>query len=290
MEAAVLETLKRTSKIELHPRLLNTPLIFDKTHRESLKKIYQRYIDIALEANLPIILMTPTWKANHERVSESPEMMSINKDAVRFMHEISEGYGEKKSMIKIGGLIGTKGDAYKPSETLSTEEAEDFHSWQINQHVEAGVDYLIVETVPSFSEALGIAKAMSKTDLPYIISFVINRQGEILDKTPLLQAINEIDANTNPKPIGYMVNCVYPTFICAKNQPTKLFNRLIGCQANSSSLDHADLDNSKELKAESIEEWGNEMIKLHKEHGLKILGGCCGTSAEHLEYLVKKIN
>lgn len=289
MEAAVAETLSRVEKMELHPRLLNTPLIYDTNHRNSLKSIYQRYIEIALKVDLPIMLMTPTWRANHERVSEFSEFTNINQDAVNFMHELCKCQALKRSLIKIGGLIGPKGDAYNPSEALSTREAEIFHLWQINQLVDAGVDYLIVETVPSFSEALGIAKAMSKTETPYIISFVINRQGMILDKTPLMQAINEIDNNTNPKPIGYMVNCVYPTFICAENQPPELFKRLLGCQANASSLDHIELDGATEMKAEKVNAWGDEMINLHKEFGVKILGGCCGTGAEHLEYLVKHL-
>jgi methionine synthase I (cobalamin-dependent) len=37
---------------------------------------------------------------------------------------------------------------------------------------------------------------------------------------------------------------------------------------------------------ESVGEWGEEMLALHKKHGIKILGGCCGTGVEHLKYIV----
>lgn len=289
MEAAVAETLFRTETVELHPRLLNATLIYDGRLKEALKNVYRKYVNIALEANLPILLLTPTWRTNHERVSEFPEMANINKDAAMFMRDLRDEFGDKKYLIKIGGLIGPKGDAYNPKEGLSVQEAEGFHSWQLNQLAESGVDYLIVETAPCLQEAIGIAKAMLRTHLPYIISFVINRQGQLLDGTPLMSAISIIDRETSPQPLCYLMNCAYPTFLCAKDQPPAFFERFMGGQANGSSLDHSELDGSEELQAESVSAWGDEMIKLYRDYGVKILGGCCGTRAEHLEYLVKHI-
>jgi len=40
---------------------------------------------------------------------------------------------------------------------LSREEAELFHSWQVDQLASAGADYLIAETLPNVEEARGIA-------------------------------------------------------------------------------------------------------------------------------------
>jgi len=87
-----------------------------------------------------------------------------------------------------------------------------------------------------------------------------------------------------------MINCSYPTFLCTDKQPLKLFNRLIGYQANASSLDHCDLDGSVQLEKDNVPDWGNEMLKLNKSYGIKILGGCCGTGEEHLKYIVNHIH
>jgi len=84
-----------------------------------------------------------------------------------------------------------------------------------------------------------------------------------------------------------MVNCSYATFLCAEKQPTNLFSRLIGYQANASSLDHCDLDEATQLETENVAEWGEEMLTLHREYGMKILGGCCGTGVTHLRYLAE---
>ena len=84
-----------------------------------------------------------------------------------------------------------------------------------------------------------------------------------------------------------MVNCSYPTFLCAEKQRTNLFGRLIGYQANASSLNHCDLDGSTQLERENVAEWGEEMLTLNRKYGMKILGGCCGTGVTHLRYLVE---
>jgi S-methylmethionine-dependent homocysteine/selenocysteine methylase len=85
-----------------------------------------------------------------------------------------------------------------------------------------------------------------------------------------------------------MVNCAYPSFLSAAQQPATLYQRLIGYQANASSLDHCDLDGAADLVADSISDWGDLMLELNRTYGVQILGGCCGTGGEHLRYLVDK--
>jgi S-methylmethionine-dependent homocysteine/selenocysteine methylase len=191
-------------------------------------------------------------------------------------------------VIKIGGIVGCKNDCYKPEEGLSASEAEQYHAWQISRLERAGVDFLIAETLPNIEEAEGIARALEETGLPYVISFVIDRDGKVLDGTALAEAVDKLDDATARQPLGYMVNCAYPTFICAEKQPPELFRRLIGCLANASSLDHCELDGAERLQAESVEEWGSEMLTLNESHGVKVIGGCCGTGIAHLEYIASR--
>ena len=130
---------------------------------------------------------------------------------------------------------------------------------------------------------------MASTSLPYMVSFVINRKGHVLDGTPILDAIRTIDGASTRPPLGYLVNCAYPSFLCAAEQSTELFSRLIGFQGNASSADHSELDGSKELRMDSLNHWGDEMLSLNQQYGVKMLGGCCGTGVEHLRYLTEKL-
>ena len=288
MEAAIVEQLRRSRDVELHDTLVNATLIYEDRGRQALAKLYQDYIDIAKASALPFIMCIPTWRANHYRVSSSNVSTSVNIDAANFMRELRETPANKKTIIKVGGMIGCKNDCYQPDEGLSAVESEEFHWWQVSQLQKGGVDFLIAETLPSVEEAIGIAKAMENISLPYIISFVIDRHGSVLDGTRLSDAVRQIDSATSRNPVGYMVNCSYPTFLNADQQPDGLYSRLIGFQANASSLDHSDLDGSAGLESENVSDWGEAVLALNRTYGVSILGGCCGTGVEHLRYIANK--
>jgi len=288
MEASIVESLRRNPDVSLDPVLVNAPLIYDETGRQALAQLYQSYIDIAVEAGKPFLMCTPTWRTNRVRVTKSGARTRINIDAVNFLRELREANDAWKDNIWIGGMIGCKNDCYRPEEGLSVAEAEHFHDWQLEQLKEGGVDFLIAETLPNVQEAIGIARAMEKTGLPYIISFVISRNGQVLDGTSLQAAMAAVDTATRDNPLGFMVNCAYPSFLCAKNQSPGVFERLIGYQANASSFDHCDLEGADELHQENTAEWGELMLGLNREYGVKILGGCCGTGTWHLRYITQQ--
>ncbi len=289
IEAAVIETLRRSGDVKLHPRLENGLLIYEEAGRKALTDLYQSFIDVARKAGVPVIVCTPTWRANRERLATAGITYDVNGDAAVFLKLLMERNGDWAANIIIGGLVGCKNDCYKPCEGLSAKEAETFHSWQITMLARAGVDFLLGATLPASSEAKGIALAMAKTGLPYIISFVINREGTILDGNGLQDAFREIDAFCGRPPLGYMINCAYPSFLKAHRQPESVLSRLIGYQANASSLDHSLLNGAASLQSNDISDWGNRMIRLNRKFGIKILGGCCGTSHEHLRYIAQHI-
>jgi homocysteine S-methyltransferase len=286
MEAAVVERLRRDSGIELHPNLVHAHFVSSKQGRQALASIYHSYVDVAREAKLPLILCAPTWRANKERVRKAGVSLEINFEAVDYMNGFKPRGETSGWSVKIGGVIGCRNDCYQPEEALSPAESEKFHSWQIKQLSEAGVDFLLASTLPDVGEAVGIAKAMASTKVPYIISFVINREGYVLDGTPLSEAISILDESITDRPLGFMVNCSHPSFLDSTKQTRSLFKRLVGFQGNASSMDHADLDGQNEVQIDDVTEWARVMLVLNERHGVKILGGCCGTGAEHLRRLV----
>ena len=289
-EAAVIEKLRRSEGISLHPRLENATLIYDVDGKRTLRDIYNGYIDIAYGTNLPINICTPTWRANRERDLGADIGKNINADAVRFLNDVRNEWEDFSSKILIGGLIGCKNDCYKPEEGLQPGKAYSFHSWQIEKLSNENIDYLMAATVPAIPEALGMALAMEKTKIPYFISFVINRAGKILDGSSLQTAFDRIDAECTVPPIGYMINCAYPSFLNAHEESESVLKRLLGFQGNASSLDHDMLNGSFSLQSDSLEDWGNRMVALNKIHGVKILGGCCGTDVNHLKCIAKKLS
>jgi S-methylmethionine-dependent homocysteine/selenocysteine methylase len=285
MEGAVVEPLRRSGRVVLHPRVLHAPLIYDAAGRQELEAVYQAYIDVAKDHRLPLLLATPTWRANRERIREAGLPTSLNTDAAAFLRELRARQAPDGPPIRIGGVIGCCHDCYRAEEGLGASDSESFHQWQVDQLARAGIDFLIAETLPGVEEATGIARAMAKTTIPYFISFVIDRNGRVLDGTGLDDAMQRIDDDAPVRPLGFMVNCAHPSFLCADRQPARVFDRLAGYLANASSLDHCDLDGATELHADDVAVWGEQMLRLNRRFGVRILGGCCGTGPEHLKYL-----
>ncbi len=262
-EAAVIETLKRSYGVKLHPRLENALLIYDADGRTALTELYQNFIRVARSAEVPILICAPTWRANHERTAENQCTTDLNGDAVKFLKALRAEYGAWASNIMVGGLVGGKNDCYRPDDALGIDDARDFHSWQIERLSEAGVNFLLGATIPALSEATGIALAMAESDVPYVISFVIDRRGRVLDGNRLEHCIGEIDAVCSRPPIGYMINCAYPSFLHAHAQTEAVLSRIIGYQANASSLDQTQLDGAETLHADDVSDWGDLMVELN---------------------------
>ena len=288
-ECAISERLRRLPDIELHPVLFNTPLIYETNGRKRLEEIYYSYLKVANKAKLPVLFCAPTWRVDKGRIKEAGAPSSINRDAVTFMKEFKARYTSDDSEIIAGALLAPKNDCYSPTAALDRNQAAEFHGWQIDELVEADPEVIIAQTMPAISESLGMADRLGVSGKPYIISFVIDRFGRVLDGTSLAEAIDRIDQTTASPPTGYMINCVYPTFLDAENQSPDFFNRLIGIQANASSKDHDQLDGSEQLQQDPLPDWGKNMLHLHKEYGVKILGGCCGTDHTYLRYLVEHL-
>ncbi len=288
-EAAVLEPLRRSGSVDLHPLLEHALLIYDDAGRQRLSELHTSYISVAQAADVPIAVCTPTWRANPERIARAGTKHDVNRDAVTYLDRLRSTKGSPASDVFIGGLVGCKNDCYIPEQGLSTDEARAFHRWQVNELADAGVDFLIAQTLPALPEAIGIALAMAETDSPYIISFVIDSKGRVLDGTTLEEAFSKIDEASSRPPLGFMINCAYPSFLNAHKQPKTVLKRLVGYQANASSQDHSELDGSERLFADDLGDWGNRMIELNQRYGIKMLGGCCGTGREHLEFIAKGI-
>ncbi|NIV92421.1 homocysteine S-methyltransferase family protein, partial [candidate division KSB1 bacterium] len=276
-EGAVIERLRRDSKFELDPEIVNSGFIYDQRKRDALAEIYRQYLDIGRNYNLPLLLSTPTWRASRARIKKAGfETKDVNGDNFRFFDEMRKGYGDYADKIVICGLLSCRGDAYNQAEALSSEDARTFHSWQASRLAEAGVDFLLAATLPALSEAAGLAAALAATGMPYIISFIFRAEGTLLDGTPLKDAISRIDTDVDPKPLAYMSNCTHASIfkaamMHATNSSSLVRKRVVGLLANTAALEPEELDDSEELVEEDPRIFGQSVARLHGELGMKIL-------------------
>ncbi|MBN2391125.1 MAG: homocysteine S-methyltransferase family protein [Anaerolineae bacterium] len=295
-EGAVIERLRRDPAATIDPHIANAGLIYSEAGRAALRRIYTQYLDIGKAYGLPMITLTPTWRATPERLRRAgfADTAAVNGDDARFMMEIRSSYGRYAGQLFIGGLMGCRGDAYNPAEALADDEAAIFHRPQARALVAAGVDFLVVSTLPAFSEALGMARAMAETGAPYILSFVLRPAGTLLDGTLLHTAIARIDAAVSPRPCAYMVNCVHPRVYAAAlsralAQDFSVGERIIGLQANTSAKSPEELDGAASLDSEAPAPFAAAMLDIRRQFGAKVLGGCCGSDERHIEAIAAMI-
>lgn len=295
MEGAIVERLARNGFDELRGPAANAILLVSERGRTALRQPYLDYLKLGKEHGLPVLLLTPTWRANRERLAAAglPGVHEISRMAVEFLASIVEE-AEMTESAWIGGLMGCHGDAYKPEESIGEERGEVFHREQAEALAEAGVDYLMAATLPEAGEAAGIARAMTATGVPSLPSYVINRNGHLLDGTPMEQVVRRIDSLCDPQPLFHMVNCVHPSVYESAMQrvlsedPT-LDQRLLGLQANSSPRTPDELDGIDHLEGDGPTPFAASMASAHRATGLKLLGGCCGTDTPHLREMILSV-
>lgn len=286
-EAAICERLRRMGGVELHPTLFNGPLIYGDASSEMMAGVYRQYIEIARKQGVPILIAAPTWRLDREKVAATKVPSTINADAVAFIQKVKQE--SEYDPVYVAGLMAAKNDSYDFHVALSVEEAEVFHASQARLLAETEVDCLMAQTIPSVQEAEGMARAMLATGVPSVIGFCINSQGQVLDGTPLDEAMARLDNRLGGALLGYTVNCSHPSFVSADSMSEGSLGRLIGISANASSKDHCELEAATESMEDSIDDWADAMVRLNHEHGVKILGGCCGTDSRHLQAICERI-
>lgn len=293
MEGALGERLKREEHILFDPHVAMAGLIYEERPREALRRLWNEYIGIAEKYGFPCMVTTPTRRANRERVAHSHFTNTIIQDNVRFLQDFRAA--AKKIPLFIGGLMGCRGDAYTATDVLSVREAEAFHSWLAEAFGRAGADFLFAGIMPALSEAVGMARAMERTGLPYILSFMIRKTGMLPDGSTIHEAVSAIDAATERQPLCYMTNCVYPDVACQAltrkcNLTDAVRQRFCGIQANASPLSPEELDNAETLYRADSMTLAEAVLRLNDVIRLKIVGGCCGTDGKHMDEIAKRLS
>lgn len=287
-EGSVYERLRRREGLAFDPDLAHASLVYDPQGAAALEAIHLEYWAIGRRHGVPLVALTDTWRASRDRIERSSfRGRPVNEDNVRFLVRLRDGVGANGPPIFIGGHTGPKGDGYKPAEAPGTAEAERFHAAQVEALASVGVDFLQASTLPSVPEAMGIARAMARTGRPYVLSFVIRRDGTVLDGTPLAHAIARIDEESSVAPSGYAVNCVHPAVIGSglATLPAAAVRRLVSMQANASSKSPEELDGSATIEADAPQTLAEALARVARTYGIPIVGGCCGTDARHIDCL-----
>ena len=260
-----------------------------------LRDYYQDYIDIALQNKLGLMLDTPTWRASTGwgyKLGYTPaDIREYNLSSVSLMKDIRDRNITDNSPMIINGAIGPQDDGYNPAQLLSVDEAEQYHSHQVEALADAGVDMISAVTMTYAEEAIGIARAAQSHGIPVAISFTVEIDGQLPDGMSLKDAIEAVDSATHSAPAYYMINCAHPShFIHVLKNDSRWMDRIAGLRANASCMSHAELDEAVELDDGNPVEFGQSYAELNGLlKNLRVFGGCCGTDHRHMREVCKSV-
>lgn len=291
MEGGLEERLKREYGFSRDEKIHFAALVRSVAGRKALAELWNQYLAIARRHNLPFLAATPTRRANQERLFQAGKDFSLVRENVAFLREIQATSGWE---MAIGGTMGCRGDAYTGEGALSENEAYDFHQPAVENFHAAGIDYFYPVVLPTLPEAVGMLRAIAETEVPSLIGLTIQRDGRLIDGTPIHEALDVLDHATAQPPLGYLANCIHPSLAFEAlsqpfNQTELVRRRFIGIQVNTSALSYAELDGATELQTSEPETLAEETLRLKERFGLKILGGCCGTDQRHMEAMACRL-
>ncbi len=246
-------------------------------HPEALIDLQKAYVEAGTN-----ILYAPTFTSNRMKLAEyglQDSVSEINHKLVALSKEAAGG----KALV--AGDITMTGQQLAPIGTLDFEQLIYVYKEQILALADAGADLLVVETMMSLQEARAALIAAKETcELPVMVTLTFEADGKTLFGTDpvtamvVLQSLGAdavgVNCSTGPKEMAEVVSRMHDVA-----QVPVIAKPNAGLPALS-----ADGKTVYDMDAESF----GEQMKALAAAGATIMGGCCGTTPEHIAMLVKE--
>ena len=233
----------------------------DDEGTEALRHYFEPYAEIAASSGTGFILESPTWRASPGWAQQlgysDEELDALNRKAIALMEEIRERYESPDAPIVISGCIGPQGDGYSPETKLSADEAEEYHSTQIETFADTAADMVTAITMTYSDEAIGVTRAAAAAGMPVAINFTVETDGRLPSEELLGDAIAAVVDATDDGPAYFGINCAHPThFDDVLDGAGEWRERIRSLRANASTKSHAELDEATELDAGDPDDLG----------------------------------
>jgi S-methylmethionine-dependent homocysteine/selenocysteine methylase len=283
-------TLIFHDRLEL-PDFAAFPLLKNAAGAAALRSYFDAYVDIATRYGTGLILESVTWRASADwgaRLGYSSDALAeANRQAIAQLEDVRNALPNAQTKLVISGCIGPRGDGYVPAQTMSTHEAETYHTPQVATFAQTAADMVSALTMNYVEEAIGITRAAQRAGVPVAVSFTVETDGRLPTGQTLQSAIEQVDQATAAYPSYYMINCAHPMhFAHVLAEPAPFALRIQGLRANASRMSHAELNEAAELDIGDPVELGGEYAAFKQRLGhLNVLGGCCGTDHRHIEQI-----
>lgn len=230
------------------------------------------------------VVYAPTFSANRIKLEEyglSDNIKEINEKLVAVSKRAVKEAGADREILVAGDITMTGRQVY-PVGTLPFEELIDIYKEQIGYLEEAGVDFLVVETMMSLQECRGaVIAAKEVSELPVMVTLTFNEDGRTLYGTdPATAAL--VLTTLGVDAVGVNCSTGPDKMIEIVKEMSKYADIPIVAKPNAGL---PMLEDGETVYDMGPEQFAQEMLPLI-DAGADVLGGCCGTTPEHIKMLV----
>jgi homocysteine S-methyltransferase len=242
-----------------------------------IESIHREYCDAGAD-----VLTTNTFGANRVALANyglAEKVRDINRAGAALARRVADDAGRP---VLVAGSIGPLPAARGVEKILEEMIVE-----QVTSLCEGGVDLVIFETQPSRAALERCAAAMRRLpEIPYILSFVLVGQGESAAGEPVEAMLAPLPADV-PRPVAWGMNCgTGPDgLLGAVERAVRVAELPLVVQPNAGIPREVEHRRIYFCSPEYLTEYAKRFVSL----GVSGVGGCCGTTPDHIREMAQAI-
>ncbi len=253
----------------------DAPEIWNFEFPDRVRSLHRRFIEAGAD-----IILTNTFGGNRHRLklhNAQDQVREINIAAAKNARAEAD---VSQRPVYVGGSIGPTGEIFEPIGSLSHEDGVAAFAEQAKALKEGGVDVLWIETMSSEEDLRASVEGAAQAGLPIVTTMSFDTNGRtMMGITP--QAFGALAASLSAQPVAIGANCgvgaselVATVLGITAARPEAHVVAKGNCGIPQYVDGHIHYTGTPELMA--------DYARIALDAGARIIGGCCGTSPDHL--------
>jgi len=244
---------------------------------EIVLEVHKQYVRAGAE-----ILETNTYGANRVKLRTfgiEDELRTINESAVEIARRAA---GDS---VYVAGAIGPLGIRIEPYGPTALDEAREFFREQAEALRDAGVDLFVLETMSNITEVeQGMLAIRDICSLPIVAQMTIGNDGRTIYGDAPRTIAERLD-RAGADVIGLNCSVGPDVMLDAIEEMSAVTARKLSCQPNAGLPREVAGRQMYMASPDYMAKYAKRLI--HK--GVKFLGGCCGTTPEHIKMMADAV-
>ena len=255
----------------------DAPELWNVDHPDRVAQHYQSFIDAGSD-----LVLTNSFGGTRYRLklhSAENRVAELNQAAAVILREVVEGYDRE---IIVAGSMGPSGEILAPLGSLQHEDAVEAFAEQALALEAGGADVLWIETMSSREEVECAVRGAQQSNLPIVFTMSFDSNGRTMmgvgaaDVMQLNQQLGVHACGTNCGIGAAEVVVTIANMQACKPDPNE--NVVLVAKANCGIPEFVE----GEIVYNGTPEIMARYAVLARDAGARIVGGCCGTSPEHV--------